>query len=166
MHIEFVQNSWCDLLLSIPAHAQHTNKYCLIQTKDVKKEQNNFQSCLVQMGVIRAVGQRGADLFWKLNTRTRTSLVSRRACEGTYTLRITVYKPIHHNICQCSCRVNRIINKYPPVNDYRAVINPRGSPTPRSLYLCLSHTHTHTHSHQFLIHHTALSESSQLGDKA
>lgn len=61
-------------------------------------------------------------------------------CEDTHTLRGTVYEPIHHNICRCSWRANRIINRYPPDHDRRAVISPRGSPN-SSLRLCLSHTH-------------------------
>lgn len=87
-------------------------------------------------------------------------------CEGTYTLHFTIYEPIHHNICQCSCRVNRIINKYPPVNDHRAVISPHSSPAPRSI----SASHTHTHTSINLSSITLLCQSSnsvsQLGDKA
>lgn len=74
-----------------------------------------------------------------------------------HTLHFAAHKPIHHNICQSSCRVNRIINKYPPVNDHGAVISPVASK-----YLALSLPHTHSRSHRFPIHHTALSEAASL----
>lgn len=82
--------------------------------------------------------------------------------DTTYTLHFTVYKPIHHNICQSSCRVNRIIYyKYLPVNDHRAVISHCCFPVPCSL----SASHTYTQSSVSHPSHCSV-RGSQFNDKA
>lgn len=91
-------------------------------------------------GVIWGLGGTGLQTvktYCTLDHSKNQSGPNQDVCEVTYTLLITAYEPIHHNICQCSCRVNSIINKYPPV---RAVISPRCFPIPG--FVSAWHTYT------------------------
>lgn len=122
-------------------------------------------------GVIRALGQRGAVLqacqyVWSEHTtpQQEPAWSPQGVYEGTYTLHFTIYKLIHHNICQCSCRLNRIINKYIPVNDHRAVISRSGFPGHCSI--SASHTHTSISLSSITLLCQSSNSVSQLSDKA